>query len=229
MNGALESRVFCDDFAAFHRKISHFGMLNSLAQTFIKLAVPGVPDITRNELWEFNLVDPDNRRAVDYERRKDVLAEFEKLCSNGCDQHATFVRELTANMDDGRIKAYLIWKILNLRKQQPELFQLGDYVPLRFQENARSIWSHSLADIKSKLLLCWRRACVHSCWQASCGCLAAKRFGRTCKSNSRACQASTKFIYRGKTCSRARRSLCETSFQPLPGCAADLRIIRGGE
>ncbi len=132
MNGVLGSREFCDDFAAFHRKISHFGMLNSLAQTLIKLAVPGVPDTYQgNEMWEFNLVDPDNRRAVDYELRKDVCwRSSRKLAVTAAIEHAAFARELTANMDDGRIKAYLVWKILNLRKQQPELFQLGEYVPL---------------------------------------------------------------------------------------------------
>jgi (1->4)-alpha-D-glucan 1-alpha-D-glucosylmutase len=106
-------------------------MLNSVSQTLIKLTAPGVPDIYQgNELWEFNLVDPDNRRAVDYKVRKKVLAEFSGVCDGGCDQQAAFSRDLATNMDDGRIKAYVIWKILNLRKQHPELFQLGDYIPL---------------------------------------------------------------------------------------------------
>ena len=131
VNGVLGSQEFRDDFIPFQRKISHFGMLNSLAQTLIKLTAPGVPDTYQgNELWEFNLVDPDNRRAVDYGLRRRVLEEFREVCDGGCDQHATFARKLAANMDDGRIKAYLVWKILNLRKQQPELFQLAEYVPL---------------------------------------------------------------------------------------------------
>jgi (1->4)-alpha-D-glucan 1-alpha-D-glucosylmutase len=131
VNGVLGSVEFREDFVPFQRKISHFGMLNSLSQTFIKLTAPGVPDIYQgNELWEFNLVDPDNRRVVDYESRRRVLAEFTEIRDGGCDQEAAFARELATNMDDGRIKAYLIWKILNLRKQQPELFQVGEYVPL---------------------------------------------------------------------------------------------------
>jgi (1->4)-alpha-D-glucan 1-alpha-D-glucosylmutase len=131
VNGVLGSVEFRKDFIPFQRKISHFGMLNSLSQTLIKLTAPGVPDIYQgNELWEFNLVDPDNRRAVDYKLRKRVLAEFTGICDGGCDQQAAFVRDLATNTDDGRIKAYLIWKILNLRKQQPDLFQLGEYVPL---------------------------------------------------------------------------------------------------
>jgi (1->4)-alpha-D-glucan 1-alpha-D-glucosylmutase len=131
VNGVLGSVEFREDFVPFQRKISHFGMLNSLSQTLIKLTAPGVPDIYQgNELWEFNLVDPDNRRAVDYELRRRVLAEFTETCDGGCDEQAAFARELATNTDDGRIKAYLIWKILNLRKQQPELFSLGEYVPL---------------------------------------------------------------------------------------------------
>lgn len=131
VNGVLGSQEFRADFVPFQRKISHFGMLNSLSQTLIKLTVPGVPDFYQgNELWEFNLVDPDNRRAVDYGRRGRMLAEFKQVCIGGCDQQATFARALAEKMDDGRIKAYLIWKTLNLRKNHPDLFQLGEYVPL---------------------------------------------------------------------------------------------------
>jgi (1->4)-alpha-D-glucan 1-alpha-D-glucosylmutase len=117
-------------------------MLNSLSQTLIKLTAPGVPDTYQgNELWKFNLVDPDNRRAVDYKLRRDVVTKFKDVC-DGCDQQAQFAQELAAKMDDGRIKAYLIWKILNLRKQQPELFQLGEYVPLEIAgERARHLVS----------------------------------------------------------------------------------------
>jgi len=131
VDGVLGSQEFRNDFIPFQRKISHFGKLNSLSQTLIKLTVPGVPDTYQgNEMWEFNLVDPDNRRVVDYEMRRRVLTEFKEVCDDGCDQQTTFARQLAANMNDGRIKAYLVWKILNLRKRQPELFQRGDYVPL---------------------------------------------------------------------------------------------------
>lgn len=130
VDGVLGSAEFRADFVPFQQKISHFGMLNSLSQTLIKLTAPGVPDTYQgNELWKFNLVDPDNRRAVDYKLRRDVVTKFKDVC-DGCDQQAQFAQELAAKMDDGRIKAYLIWKILNLRKQLPKLFQLGEYVPL---------------------------------------------------------------------------------------------------
>jgi (1->4)-alpha-D-glucan 1-alpha-D-glucosylmutase len=162
VDGALSSQVFCDDFAAFQKKISHFGMLNSLSQTLIKLTVPGVPDLYQgNEMWEFNLVDPDNRRAVDYELRKHVLVEFREVCGSGCDQHATFVRELTANMHDGRIKAYLVCKILNLRKQQPELFQRGEYLPLEVAgERAKHLVAFARRYKKQALIVLAPRLCA---------------------------------------------------------------------
>ena len=72
------SGAFLDDFRAFQRQISHFGMFNSLAQTLLKLAAPGVPDTYQGtEVWDFSLVDPDNRRAVDYPRRERMLHDLE--------------------------------------------------------------------------------------------------------------------------------------------------------
>lgn len=162
VDGVLGSQEFRADFIPFHRKISHFGMLNSLSQTLIKLTAPGVPDTYQgNELWEFNLVDPDNRRAVDYKVRKQVLEELRGLCDNGCDKQATYARELAANMDDGRIKAYLIWRILNLRKQQPELFQLGEYVPLEIAgERAKHLFTFARRHKAQTLIVVAPRLCA---------------------------------------------------------------------
>jgi (1->4)-alpha-D-glucan 1-alpha-D-glucosylmutase len=162
VEGVLGSREFRKDFIPFQRKISYFGMLNSLSQTMIKLTVPGVPDIYQgNELWELNLVDPDNRRAVDYDVRRHMLAEFGGICDNGCDQQAAFTRELAANMDDGRIKAYLIWKVLNLRKQQPDLFQLGEYVPLEITgERAKHLVAFARRHGRQTLIVVAPRLCA---------------------------------------------------------------------
>ena len=131
VNGVLESQNFRNDFVAFQQRISHFGMLNSIAQTLIKLTVPGVPDTYQgNEMWEFNLVDPDNRRAVNYEVRQRGLQQLCELPDKNVDQVRAFIRALTDNMDDGRIKLYVLWKTLNLRKQLPDLFQRGEYIPI---------------------------------------------------------------------------------------------------
>jgi (1->4)-alpha-D-glucan 1-alpha-D-glucosylmutase len=162
VEGVFGSRDFRNDFIPFQRKISYFGMLNSLSQTMIKFTVPGVPDTYQgNELWELNLVDPDNRRAVDYDVRRHMLAEFKEVCDNGCDQQAAFTRELAANMYDGRIKAYLIWKILNLRKRQPDLFQLGEYVPLEITgERAKHLVAFARRRGTQTLILVAPRLCA---------------------------------------------------------------------
>jgi (1->4)-alpha-D-glucan 1-alpha-D-glucosylmutase len=162
VDGVLGSQGFRDDFIPFQRKISHFGMLNSLSQTLIKLSVPGVPDTYQgNESWEFNLVDPDNRRSVDYELRRQVLAEFAALCKNGCDEQSTYARELATKMDDGRIKAYLIWKTLNLRKQHPDLFELGEYVPLDTTgDYAKHLFAFARRHKEQTLIVLTPRLCV---------------------------------------------------------------------
>ena len=74
--GVLDTQTqgaFLDDFLIFQRRLSHYGLFNSLAQTLLKITAPGVPDTYQGtELWDLSLVDPDNRRAVDYKRRHDV-------------------------------------------------------------------------------------------------------------------------------------------------------------
>jgi (1->4)-alpha-D-glucan 1-alpha-D-glucosylmutase len=162
VNGVLSSQPFRDDFIPFQRKISHFGMLNSLSQTLIKLTAPGVPDTYQgNELWEFNLVDPDNRRAVDYEPRRLAVAEFKEVCDGGCHQEAMFAQELAENMDDGRIKAYLVWKMLNLRKRWPNLFQLGEYMPLEITgERAKHLVAFARRHGTQTLIVVTPRLCT---------------------------------------------------------------------
>ncbi|WP_226499444.1 malto-oligosyltrehalose synthase [Pseudomonas sp. MWU16-30322] len=99
--------------------IAAAGALNSLAQTLLRMTVPGVPDLYQgNEFWDFSLVDPDNRRPVDYAAREQAL-----------DGHAPF-EELLANWRDGRIKQTLIAQVLNLRAAHAELFRRGTYQAL---------------------------------------------------------------------------------------------------
>ena len=123
----LNGSEFLKSFNAVQKKSAFFGGLNSLSQTLLKLTVPGVPDLYQgNEFWEFNLVDPDNRRPVDYSARRKVLSEFEsEKCLAQC------AEKLTGNITDGRVKLYVIWQALAFRKLHPELFLLGDYLPLQ--------------------------------------------------------------------------------------------------
>jgi (1->4)-alpha-D-glucan 1-alpha-D-glucosylmutase len=132
VNSVLESKEFRDSFLPFQRRTAYFGMLNSLAQTLIKLTVPGVPDIYQgNEFWEFSLVDPDNRREVDYDVRRRALQLLKKALTSIRQLAVAECRELVQNMEDGRIKLYTMWKALALRKQRPDLFREGAYIPLR--------------------------------------------------------------------------------------------------
>lgn len=122
---------FLRDFIPFQAKISHWGMLNSLSQTLLRLTAPGVPDTYQGtELWDFSLVDPDNRRPVDYEFRKEMLQELKEgfeLQSNGAD----FARKLIDSKDDGRAKLLVTWLGLQQRRTKPGLFTRGTYKPLR--------------------------------------------------------------------------------------------------
>jgi (1->4)-alpha-D-glucan 1-alpha-D-glucosylmutase len=119
---------FLDDFVPFQRRVARIGLWNSLSQTLLKLTCPGVPDIYQgNELWDFSLVDPDNRRPVDYIRRQQM---FESIRVWGNDPEALSIGRLLETPEDGRLKIYLIWRTLCLRQQQADLFQQGEYLPL---------------------------------------------------------------------------------------------------
>ena len=129
IRSALEPRdnnLFFADFLSFWRPVARFGLLNSLSQTLCKLTAPGVPDIYQgNELWDFSLVDPDNRRPVDYRRAGMLLAQLER------DIEHLGLEELLGHLDDGRCKLLLTWRALQLRRAQPGLFSHGEYRRLR--------------------------------------------------------------------------------------------------
>jgi (1->4)-alpha-D-glucan 1-alpha-D-glucosylmutase len=125
------NREFLDDFLPFQRFVSHHGLINSLAQTLLKIASPGVPDTYQGtELWDFSLVDPDNRRPVDYGRRSALLKELMTRHDNPDIGPAALVRDLIAKISDGRIKLYTHWRALAARRESPGLFSAGDYRPL---------------------------------------------------------------------------------------------------
>jgi (1->4)-alpha-D-glucan 1-alpha-D-glucosylmutase len=117
---------FLADFVPFQRRVSRIGLWNSLSQTLLKLTAPGVPDTYQgNELWDFSLVDPDNRRPVDYALRQQM---FNRVRESSGDPDA--LARLLETPEDGRLKLHLIWKTLSLRQQQPDLFHQGEYLPL---------------------------------------------------------------------------------------------------
>jgi (1->4)-alpha-D-glucan 1-alpha-D-glucosylmutase len=130
----LEQRdvnLFLTDFIAFQRRISRFGLLNAMSQTLCKLTAPGVPDIYQgNEVWDFSLVDPDNRRPVDYPKRRRMLAELESIDMDSCVDRG-LIESLVTGMRDGRCKLFLTWKVLQFRRDHESLFRDGEYLPLR--------------------------------------------------------------------------------------------------
>ena len=125
---------FLEDLGRFVATIARPGMWNALARTLLQLTAPGVPDLYQgDELWNFALVDPDNRRPVDFERRwvlLDGLIEREA--------GPPLFGDLMAEAEDGRIKLYLIWRALQFRRDRPALFLEGSYRPLRVRGSAAS-------------------------------------------------------------------------------------------
>jgi (1->4)-alpha-D-glucan 1-alpha-D-glucosylmutase len=112
---------FRPSFLPVAEEIARLGAINSLAQVVLKLTVPGVPDIYQgNEVWDFSLVDPDNRRPVNYQRRRALLDSLP----------GTTPEELLQNWPDGRIKLFLTQRLLRFRRDHGALFQHGEYEPL---------------------------------------------------------------------------------------------------
>src|SRR5262245_7840213 len=108
------------------QRLAYFGRFNSLSQVVFKLMSPGVPDIYQgNELWDYSLVDPDNRRLVDYPTRLRMLEELRPALDGKAADLPAFIAELLANAADGRIKLYLTARLLRLRTQRLALFRQG--------------------------------------------------------------------------------------------------------
>jgi (1->4)-alpha-D-glucan 1-alpha-D-glucosylmutase len=122
--------LFLKDLRLHARTIAWFGMLNSLSMTLLKLTSPGVPDIYQgNETHDYSLVDPDNRRSVDYAARQRMVEQLAALAKQTSPGAA--VQALAASGLDGRAKMWIVWRALQLRREQPDVFKLGHYVPLQ--------------------------------------------------------------------------------------------------
>ncbi|MBI4504703.1 MAG: malto-oligosyltrehalose synthase, partial [Chloroflexi bacterium] len=122
---------FLDDFRPVQRRVAFYGQLNGLVQALLKHTAPGVADTYQGtELWDLSLVDPDNRRPVDYARRRALLADLQaRTESDGGDLRA-LARELLAADYDGRVKLYVVYRALTFRRAHAALFAHGGYQPL---------------------------------------------------------------------------------------------------
>jgi (1->4)-alpha-D-glucan 1-alpha-D-glucosylmutase len=118
---------FLAEFVDFQMPIARLGMFNSLAQTLLKITVPGVPDFYQGtELWDFSLVDPDNRRPVDYGKRAEMLAS---LRIGESTNRSALVDRLVSDPWDGMIKLYLTHRALAYRGRARAVFDTGAYLP----------------------------------------------------------------------------------------------------
>jgi (1->4)-alpha-D-glucan 1-alpha-D-glucosylmutase len=124
---------FLEDLAPFAARVARGARVASLAQVALKCAAPGVPDVYQGcELWDLALVDPDNRRPVDFERRRFLLEEIDRELARGPEARAALARRLSAPeaLPDGRAKLLLLRTALHLRQAMRELFHDGRYLPL---------------------------------------------------------------------------------------------------
>ena len=124
------AQEFLGDFRPFQQRISHWGLLNSLSQTLLRIAAPGVPDTYQGtELWDFSLVDPDNRRPVEYRKRDGMLADLKQSAERAGLARSTLAAELLQAKEDGRVKLFVTWLGLLQRRTFPGLFSAGEYLP----------------------------------------------------------------------------------------------------
>jgi (1->4)-alpha-D-glucan 1-alpha-D-glucosylmutase len=120
-----QTNGFLIDFTEFSAKVSHWGLLNSLAQTLLKLTAPGVPDIYQgNEAWDFSLVDPDNRRPVDFVRAQNLFGNLTSLFTD-YESPEPGLATLLATLSDGRAKLLVTSRTLRFRSEHPALFAEG--------------------------------------------------------------------------------------------------------
>lgn len=121
-----KDNIFLKDMEEFVEFITPAGLFTSLSQTLLKLTCPGIPDIYQGcEVWNFSLVDPDNRREVNYEYLNSLLINIESFK----ERKELIVKSLMENLYSGGLKMYLIKEVLTLRKQFSSLFLKGDYIP----------------------------------------------------------------------------------------------------
>lgn len=123
-----DDNPFLEKFVPFQQQVAEYGILNSLSQTLLKYTAPGVPDLYQGtELWDLSLVDPDNRRPVDYQQRQAFLAEIQNRVSTDM---LALIEDLWTQRTSGQIKLFLVVQLLQARQTHRELFQSGDYLPL---------------------------------------------------------------------------------------------------
>jgi (1->4)-alpha-D-glucan 1-alpha-D-glucosylmutase len=154
---------FIASLSALLPQLQIFGAVNSLAQVVLKSAVPGIPDFYQgNELWELSLVDPDNRRPVDYDQRAGYLDALVALSER--EGPAAVCRDVLGNLADGRAKLWTTHRALQLRQQEHAIFRRGEYIALEVageqQENVIAFLRRDPVSKRSVLAVLPRFACT---------------------------------------------------------------------
>ena len=153
---------FVESLKSLLPQLQLFGVVNSLAQVVLKIAVPGIPDFYQgNELWELSLVDPDNRRPVDYNLRAGYMDALHELA--GREGPAAVCRDVLANVADGRVKLWTTHRALELRQREHAIFRRGEYTALEVagehQENVIAFLRRDPSSGRSVLAVLPRFAC----------------------------------------------------------------------
>jgi (1->4)-alpha-D-glucan 1-alpha-D-glucosylmutase len=129
-----QAAAFLAVFRPFHERIARCGLVNSLSQVVLKIASPGVPDFYQgSELWDFNLVDPDNRRPVDFAARQQALDRIDALLAQPAAERGAAIGTLLNHWQDGDVKLLVTAAALRLRSAEAALFLDGDYVSLEVE------------------------------------------------------------------------------------------------
>ncbi len=124
----LDDDAFLDKFRTLARELTWLGMVKSLSQVAIKMLAPGIPDVYQGtELPDFSMVDPDNRRPVNYKKREEWLENLLNAEQKG---REPLYRKMMEHLPDGRLKFYLTHKLLMFRKENAALFSDGLYIPV---------------------------------------------------------------------------------------------------
>jgi (1->4)-alpha-D-glucan 1-alpha-D-glucosylmutase len=129
-----EAAKFLPAFEPFQERVARCGLLNSLSQVVLKIASPGVPDFYQGaELWDLNMVDPDNRRPVDFDARRQALDRIDALLAQPAPDRAAGIASLLTDWKGGGVKLLVTAAGLRLRSANPDLFLDGDYLPLEVE------------------------------------------------------------------------------------------------
>lgn len=166
---ADEALPLRQSLASAVRQIAPAGALNSLVQTLLRMTVPGVPDLYQGaEYWDFSLVDPDNRRPVDYAARAQSLQADEPL------------DQLLQHWQDGRVKQAVVARTLHVRARHPELFLQGDYQPLEVVgEHAAKVFAFARTTTTQRVIVIVPRLCSDLLGDASSPLIDSTKWGDT--------------------------------------------------